>query len=257
MTQVQSDFLSAFNQFFELIPATTPELKRQVYILRYQVYALETGFERVEDCKSALDSQGELVHWEEDEYDPRSEHYLVLHRRTGIYAATTRMILPDPRDIGAPFPIELHCQLDRRITEPEARLSIGEISRFAVSKHFKRRLGEAGSIAGVAEDVEVYLQQDERRVLPHLSLGLLAAVVRIAHARRISHMYAVMEPALYRLLGRFGVVFETIGPTTDYHGMRTPCLITMDETMPNIHRACAPLWNLMTDNGRQCAGSWR
>lgn len=244
-----SDLIAAFNEYFELVHADTDALRRQVYLLRFQVYVLETGFEKEQDC-ICIDVAGNgRVCWEEDEFDPRADHYLVRHRRTGVYAATARLILPDARNLAAPFPIENHCRLDRPVRDADVRARLGEISRFAVSKVFKRRIGEAGSLAGVADNVDMYFEEHERRVLPHISLGLFAAVMRMAHSHGITHCYAVMEPALLRLLGRFGVIFNRVGPDVDYHGLRTPCLGTMDEALPNIRRVAPPVWDLITNRG--------
>jgi len=246
---MQHDLLTAFNQYFELVHADTDELRAEVFMLRYQVYVLETGFEAEADCKSGVDAGGHLIRWEEDEFDARSDHYLLRHRRTGVYAATARLILPESGAADAPYPIELHCKLDEQVNNLSLREHLGEISRFAVSKVFKRRLGEAGSIAGVASDIDVYFEDDERRVLPHISLGLFAAVLRMMHMHEVSHCYAVMEPALLRLLGRFGVVFKRIGPDVDYHGVRVPCLTTVNDSLPNIKRMAPPVWELMTNRG--------
>jgi N-acyl amino acid synthase of PEP-CTERM/exosortase system len=246
---MQQDLLSAFNQFFELVHADTDALRAEVFALRYQVYVLETGFETESDCKSGVDADGRAVRWEEDEFDARSDHYLLRHTRTGVFAATARLILPSQEAPEALFPIELHCKLEERVNNQEIRRHLGEISRFAVSKVFKRRLGESGSIAGVASDIDVYFDENERRVLPHISLGLFAAVMRMMHAHDVSHCYAVMEPALLRLLGRFGVLFKRIGPDVEYHGLRVPCITTVRDTLPNIRRMALPVWELMTNRG--------
>lgn len=236
------DLITAFDQYFELIHADSEALHDEVYRLRYQVYVLETGFERAEDCTHGL---------EQDRYDGRSDHYLLRHRRTGLYAATTRLILPDPDDPLADFPIERHCTFfeGSKVNDPAIRRRLAEISRFAVSKAFKRRIGEAGTLSGVADDVDIYFEEHERRILPHLSLGLFAAVIRMVHANGITHCYAVMEPALHRLIGRFGVIFNPIGPKADYHGLRIPCLGTVDEALPNIKRVARPVWDLITERG--------
>ncbi len=243
---MQHDLLTAFNEYFELVHADTDELRARVYQLRHQVYVLETGFESEADCHGGVDEQGRRILLEEDEFDPRSDHYLLRHRRTGIHAATTRLILPM---LDAPYPIEVHCALDAPVKEASMRAHLGEISRFAVSKAFKRRLGEAGSIAGVASDIEVYFGEHERRVLPHISLGLFAAVMRMAHEHRIAYCYAVMEPALVRLLGRFGVVFQRIGPDTEYHGVRVPCFTSANDVLPNIRQVAPQVWDLITNRG--------
>ncbi len=248
ITNMTTDLYAAFNQYFELIHADTDALRKEVYRLRYQVYVLETGFERPEDCPDELES---------DAYDWRSDHYLLRHRRTGIYAATARLILPDPDDPRSPFPIEQHCSLHAGtgVRDAQTRLRLGEVSRFAVSKEFKRRLGEPGTLMGLSDRAEIKFEQDERRILPHLSLGLFAVELRMLHMHGITHCYAVMEPALYRLIGRFGLIFHQIGPIADYHGQRVPCLGVVDEFLPNIKRVARPVWELMTDGGKYTCGT--
>ncbi|MFA5080990.1 MAG: PEP-CTERM/exosortase system-associated acyltransferase [Hydrogenophilaceae bacterium] len=248
------DLISALDRYFELVHATDDTLRMEAYRLRYQVYVLETGFERPDNCRIGIDQDGTPFSWEEDEFDWRSDHYLLRHRATGQYAATARLILPHPDDGSEPFPIEAHCELEQPVMDKAIRPRLGEISRFAVSKDFKKRRGEVGTLAGVAEDVERYFEEDERRVLPHLSLGLFAAVMRMVHAHDISHSYAVMEPALKRLLGRFGVVFDQIGPETEYHGLRVPCLITAKDALDHIKKASPPVWDLITNRGTLLAG---
>jgi len=116
---MQLDLLSAFNEYFELVHADTDELRAQVFQLRYQVYVLETGFEAEEDCRSRVAADGSVIRWEEDEFDARSDHYLLRHRRTGVYAATTRLILPESSTPAAPYPIELHCNLEEPLTDAQ------------------------------------------------------------------------------------------------------------------------------------------
>jgi len=231
--KMSPEFFEALHQYFELVHCDTDDLRMQAYQLRYQIYVLETGYERAADCRLAEDRQGRAVHLEQDEFDARSDHFLLKHRRTGLYAATARLILPSPLDSAAPYPIELHCPLDQPINDAGVRARLGEISRFAVSKEFKRRIGEMGTLSGVAENVENYFGNDERRVVPHISLGLIAAVMRMVEQHHITHCYAVMEPALVRLLSRFNLNFNRIGPDVEYHGIRVPCLATRDKVLSN------------------------
>lgn len=246
------DLITALNEYFELVHADTEDLRLQVYMLRYQVYVLETNFENHEDCETLRLRDGSTLYIERDEFDQHSDHYLLRHRRTGAYAATARLILPHPQDVMQPFPMERHCQFfpGQQIYDPYIRGRLSEISRFAVSKDFKRRLGEMGTQAGVAENVDAYFEPDERRVLPHISLGLFAAVMRMIYQHHLTHSYAVMEPALHRLIGRFGVIFNQVGPKTEYHGTRIPCLGSVDEALPNIKRVAPSVWDLITDRGR-------
>lgn len=250
-TQREGNLSEKFYQYFEILPADSEELLREVYHLRYQVYCVETGFESREDCMKVIDHGREF--WlETDEYDRRSQHYLVRHRRTGLFAATVRLVLPDAGDLMAPFPIEEHCSLDRPVRDTKLRRHLAEISRFAVSKDFKKRRGEQGSLAGVSDFTESYLnlKSDERRILPHMTVGLFAGIVRMTRAHDITHWYAVMEPALLRLLRLFGIRFLPIGPDIDYHGLRRPCLAEVDRVLPNIRKVNPEVWDLITDGGK-------
>ena len=245
----QIDLRAKFYEYFDLVPAASEALRREVYKLRYQVYCLETGFEHQEDCESVIED-GQKVYLERDVFDSRSEHYLVRHHRTGLYAATVRLVLPDPKDPGASYPIEGHCQLEDPVTDPNIRRHLAEISRFAVSKEFKKRRGERGTLAGIGEQTHIYFGEDERRILPHMTVGLFAAIVRMTRANDITHWYAVMEPALLRLLRLFGVRFVPIGPDVDYHGLRRPCLAEVDKVLPNMKKVNRAVWDLITECGR-------
>ncbi len=161
-----------------------------------------------------------------------------------------RLVLPDPEDPLASYPIEEHCVLDAPVTDPDVCRHLAEISRFAVSKEFKRRRGEAGTLAGVNPEPEIYFERDERRLLPHLTIGLFAGILRMARQENISHCYAVMEPALLRLLRLFGVRFTTIGPDVDYHGLRRPCLAKIDEMLAGILETEPAVWDLITEGGK-------
>lgn len=245
---MNNDLKAAFDHYFEMVHADTDALREEVFRLRYQVYVSETGFERAEDHPEGL---------ERDAFDPRADHYLLRHRRTGLYAATARMILPDAGNPSSRLPMELHCPIHpgAGIEDPSERMRLGEVSRFAVSKAFKRRLGEAGTAAGISEPCGVAFEADERRILPHISLGLLAVELRSMHKHGLIYCYAVMESALHRLISRFGLTFHPIGPLVDYHGQRLPCLGRVHEFLPNIKRVAPPLWDLMTDGGRYHCGT--
>src|SRR5699024_10093624 len=86
--------IDVFSNYFEIIPANTPQLLDAVYQLRYQVYCVETGFEDPKLYPQQL---------EMDEFDRYSVHSLLRHRQTGIYAGTVRLLLPR-MDIEKCFP---------------------------------------------------------------------------------------------------------------------------------------------------------
>lgn len=243
------DIAETFYRYFEVIEANTPDLVDQTYQLRYQVYCVENAFE---DPASFPD------HREIDEYDgSRSVYSVIRHRQQGVITATVRLVLANDADISAPFPIENNCaesfESAGLATHLLPRAHIAEISRFAVSKNFKRRLGEAGTVAGIGPESANYTADDPSqgaRVLPHLILGLFTAIVRMSAAKDVKVWYAVMEQPLLRLLTRFGIEFKPIGGLVDYHGLRQPCYGIINHVLAGIWEKRPDVWRMITDDGK-------
>lgn len=235
-----SNILEAFHEYFEMIPAVTKQLKIEVYRLRYQVYCLETGFEEQENCPNGLEA---------DEYDDNSVHYLIKHRKSNTFAATTRLILPDTKN-GTLFPLERYTQIDEiEKVRHIPRENLAEASRFCVSKEFKKRKYEAGTLAGIGENWEMSFTEDERRVFPHLTIALFACLVKMSDDHNIHYWYAAMEPALVRYFTTLGIYFVSIGPMVDYHGSRRPYMIKVSDLLDGVAKKNASLWEMMTNNG--------
>jgi len=247
------DLRKVFAKDFEVQVADTDKLRNESFHIRYQVYCVENPFE---DASRFPDK------CETDVYDRRAVHALIRHKPSGLPAATVRLVLPDPHNPAAPFPIETSCgvSVERVLANPGTvpRGSLAEISRFAVSKTFKRRVGEKDTIAGVSGDVDSYpnggvLEGDGKsyaRMFPHITLGLFQGIVSMSAEHGITHWYAVMEPSLFRLLTRFGIRFVPVGPLADYHGLRQPCFGVADEILSGIYDQRRDVWELITDGGR-------
>ncbi|MDH3979091.1 MAG: PEP-CTERM/exosortase system-associated acyltransferase [Gammaproteobacteria bacterium] len=241
-----SDLCDLFFQYFDVILDDQPGVIDEATRLRYQVYCIENDFEDA----SRFDDDREV-----DEYDRRSVHSVVRHRKLGVTAASVRLVLSDQECPEALFPIEENCAASLKacpsIFRGIPRNAIAEISRFAVSKDFKRRHGEAGNPAGVGPDPDRYLTPDlnRRRVIPHLILGLFAAIVKMSAEHHVTHWYAVMDVSLLRLLTRFGINFMPMGGQVDYHGLRQPCFGSVDEVLAGIWEKRPDIWRLITADG--------
>ena len=237
---------AVFDQYFEVESANSPTLRDIAYQLRYQVYCTETGFEDAA-CFPALREQ--------DTYDWHSTHSLLCHKASGEYAGTVRLILSDPDDVSQPFPIEAkaghHFDLSKVQPFRLPRRHVAEISRLAITRRFLSRVGDAGQRSGVAiADQNGFGQTDEHRRFPHVILGLYMAIVRMSAEHDISHWYAMMEPSLARLLQRFGIYFQAIGPVMHYRGQRQPYLGVVDDVLAGIHRMRPEIWAFLTENGK-------
>jgi N-acyl amino acid synthase of PEP-CTERM/exosortase system len=241
-----NNIIDVFNQYFEMVPAISDELKNEVYKLRYQVYCIEngdkTGFKNPVDHPEGI---------EFDEYDSHSSHYLIRHRKGGNFMATTRLILPDVRNLKKPFPIEINSQIDNvNLLKTMSRHNLAELSRFCVSKEFRRRKNEQHLLTTNDADSEGAFAQEEKRSSSHLTLALFACAIKMSSENNIHYWYAIMEPALERVFSTLGIHFVGIGPLVDYHGMRRPCMIKVDDLLDSVAKKDLNYWNMLTNNGQ-------
>lgn len=237
-----NSFIDTFNEYFDMVPAVSDELKNEVYKLRYQVYCLETGFAKIDAHPNGIES---------DEFDNNSIHYLIRHRKSNSYAATTRLILPNISNKDNLFPIEEHTEFyNDDILKNIPRDNLAEVSRFCVSKEFKRRKKEIGTLTGIDSDWEQDITEDERRVFPHITIALISCLIKISDENGIYYWYAVMEPALIRFLSSLGIYFVSIGPITDYHGKRQPCMIKVSDLLVGVANKNPILWDMITNKGK-------
>lgn len=236
-----NNIIDVFNEYFEMIPAVADDLKSEVYNLRYQVYCIENEFLNSEHYPDDL---------EFDDYDQQSIHYLIRHRKSGDYAATTRLVLPDTNDPEKLFPLELHCEIDNAaVMQPINRKHLAEVSRFCVSKAFKKRKNEAHTLTGTDADWQDHFTLDERRTFPHITLALIACCIKASHENDIHYFYATMEPSLIRFLSALGINFIKIGPLVDYHGKRLPAVIKITDMLDCVAGKNLDIWNLLTNKG--------
>jgi N-acyl amino acid synthase of PEP-CTERM/exosortase system len=219
--------VALFRRHLTVAEANSAALLDRVFRLRYQVYCIERGFENAAHYPDGR---------ERDRDDGRSSHFLVLDRATGSAMGTVRLILPRPDDdlpvfrllgsSGAGF------ALPQRTT--------AEVSRFAVAKASRRRLEEVWRRGG-----------GRRTALPLVTFGLIEAVVMMSAIGGITHIVAMMEPALLRLLRRLGIEFHPIGSLVEHHGLRQPGWAAMAPLVDRVKECRRDLWELATDAGRR------
>lgn len=237
LESAEETLLQKYNKYFYSCAADTPELLTQSLMIRFQVYCLEHGFENPDDHPDGREA---------DEYDPRSVHSLLLHRETKNPVGTVRLVLHDPKAPQDSFAMQ-------RVFEPGdldyANLfpikTTGEVSRFSISKNFRRRQGD-GDYAESADNNRSFA----KRSGPLLSLGLIQALVRMTVEQGITHWCAMMEPKLLRMLAGFGIYFEPLGPPVEFHGLRQPCYNHVDTLLKRCHYERPDYHEVITDGGR-------
>lgn len=199
------------NRFRFITISNNEPLINDVYRLRYKVYCDEWGFEKPEDHSGGL---------EIDQYDAQSVHIGALLKETGLLIGTIRIILHS--NMG--FPIEKHCHIEKDLSWLD-KARIGEISRLAVSKDYRRRAVDKLLYNDGQELVErdFFHDQDERRKNEFLIImGLYICMYKESLALGLTHWYALMARGLYILLSRTGIDFQQAGPQLEYHGVRIP-----------------------------------
>ena len=209
-----------------------------IYKLRYQVYCTECGFEKPEDHPGGM---------ERDEFDDVATHFCAFDRNSKEIIGTVRIILPSEKN----FPIYKHFTLDQEVVGSIDGSKIGEISRLAISKDFRRRAIDKALYAENEVDIKdkkVYRQR-RRQFELFLVAGLYHCIYLESLALGLTHWYAVMAKGLYCLLQSHGSVWHPIGPIQDYHGWRRPYIAEIAETVKStaLHSpefsAPPPGWN--------------
>lgn len=243
---ISEDVSTIFNSVFNVELAMSPEAINEVFEVRYQVYCIDRPFE---DPDCFVDKR------EHDEYDPRSTHALIRHRITRDSVAAVRLVMAGDHPEQADFPMEDHCihRMSPRAQDAFAnapRERVAEISRMAVSREFRRRLNEGDSASGVSDLVCYSDAENGKRAMPYISLGLFSAILQMSVRHGITHWMAVMEPAQLRLLKRFGVEFDHVGPVLEYHGRRRPAFTEAASLIEGIKKRRPDVWSLITDAGR-------
>lgn len=217
---------------FEQVDASSA--LNESYALRHQVYCTERGFLPASAYPSGL---------EIDEYDQCSSHFAGFHKAGGM-AGTVRLI-------ETPFeqlPLSKKCIVDKDSLPSGIRKdNIGEISRLAVSKTFRRRIVD-GILPDIKDSagIESSAPAQRRRNCPELVLGIYKILYHHSRQKGIDYWFAAMESSLAKLLNRFHFEFRPIGPEIDYYGPVRPYIAVLSELERNVHAQSPELfWSFM------------
>lgn len=221
-----------YYRYFEAMPVFSPELKERLYRLRYNVYCAERQI-----LDPALYPDG----LERDSFDVRAAHSVLLYRPSGQIAGTIRVLFPDG---AVPLPTFAACSAMSGMLGGHTSV---ELSRFAIARDFRRRWvdGNYGSVTFADRRTD-----DNRRLVPHVGLGLFREALASVQGRSVTHVVALMEPALLRTLEHLGLHFAPVGELVDYHGIRQPCFAKIESLLRRMKLEKPEIWDFVTDRGR-------
>jgi len=237
-TSDPSGLMETYNRYFYYRIARTPDDIAAAHRLRYEVYCEETGFLPKEEHPDGL---------ERDEYDGHSVQSVLFYRPMNLPAGTVRVVRPIPDAEGCALPARLAAPGLNLLPEkilPRART--GEISRFSIHAGFRKRQND-GLYATIHDP---HTGGDPRRVLPHMTLGLMTSIFEIALETNLTHLCAIIDPALLRMLRMLGLRFEAVGPLVEFHGPRQPVFAPLKQLIDGVERDFPEVHAVITAGGR-------
>ena len=189
--------------FYEVIPGT-PDFEDYLEA-RYLVFCEELG--RV-DAPGIFSSRGRPI--ETDEYDASSRHFIARHKGTGLLAGFMRIIMPNEHGLN----VAQRYVIERPLPYASATDDkIGEISRLAVTPHFRRRPSDEGKSGQGDPESEMTLKTEgPRQHQPELVLGMYREVYQLCRQTGLDYCMAAMDNLFSRLLIRLGFPFVAVGP---------------------------------------------
>lgn len=230
-----------FDQFFEIMPATTDALREQVFRVRHRVYCEELQWEPVRP--NGLES---------DDYDEQSLHILLRSRHLDEFVGCIRLIRCSEYFPSNPLPFEQACAetLDHRLMENLAlgRDNIAEVSRLAVDSRFRRRQGEQHRPVAISDDDYGNLRRPR---FPYIPVGLYLGMLEAARLHGIDTLFMLTEPWLAGHFRRLGVRLEPIGGPIEHRGQRIPSMLSVPVTIRSLHLLVRPLFNGLAEKVRK------
>lgn len=212
-----------FQRDFQIKRAQSPAEQLQCFRLRHQVYCEELGFEPTNPLAI-----------EQDHYDSRASHYLLQHRQSDSLAGTMRMVYCRRPDESLPFTRYFQAGFCNPALEPAAFAhdNICELSRLALASDFRRQPQAHNPALNQLNPLQVKQSQSHYR---YLAAGLYLAALEQACNEGIGHAYALVAPALARMLNRVGFQFQQISHAVELNGSRAAYYLDVNSS---LHTLC-------------------
>lgn len=210
-----------FESQFSVVFADSDELKQVAYSIRHHVYGEDLGSESPMLPDNAA-----------DKYDSFAYHLLLLHRPSGLYAGTIRLITP--RQISQQLPVQslgLRKYWLTDVAEKQPNQScISEVSKLAVAAEFSKRESDKDPLSQTLNAIEDQaFAIGAHRDFPKITMGLCLASVSLARQLFHDHIYAVMPPVLYHKLHGYGLLFEQVSQVFERRGAKAVYRLNLDQ----------------------------
>jgi N-acyl amino acid synthase of PEP-CTERM/exosortase system len=211
---------------FEAQVVTSPELKKEVFKIRHQVYCEEFAFERI-------NAQAMEV----DEFDEHSIFSMIKHKPSGLYTSCVRVVKIYQQQ--QRLPVEKFfldaISLKDYLPENFPRDQICEVSRLAVTARFRRILTRDFINMAIAAGQSNNSPAPQYPLYPFISIGLYMAAGVVALNSGAKHIYALMEPKFARYMRFMGIYFKQLGEPIEHQGYRAVYYISAEVFFQSLH----------------------
>lgn len=229
--------LSKFSNDYNFFLAKNNDEKNKALLLRHEVFLQEFKYEMHED---------QTQNYETDEHDDSAIHCLIEHKRSGLLAGCMRLVFPSSSSTQKhhKLPVEItgNKKLNHDTLHPSKmpRLQTCEVSRLAISRHFRSR-------SKTKDQLNITLRPDnfsieETETFPLIAIGLFLCTYSLVGLSGRRHVFAMMEPRLPRLLSLSGFNFTQVSETIEYHGTRYAYYIDHAKAEKEMHEDLMPLY---------------
>lgn len=219
-----------FSNHFELVRATTPELKEVAHRLRYRIYCEENPFESRDQHPSGL---------EQDRFDSHAHHVLLRHRGTGEGEASFIGVIRVVSSSGRPgdcFPVQ--SAICHPFFNDVCHLRhYCEISRLGVVEAFRK-------------------QHRTSFVMPGLSLsnlapiGLIRGAVEESLRQGVGNAVLIVKDNLRQSLARIGVShYQALGEPVEHKGLRQALAVNYADNFRSARLKCPRVWEIISCDG--------
>lgn len=232
------DLGEGFRSHFDILPAIDETARNQVYAVRHEVYCEDLGYE-----------PARANHRETDEYDRHSVHCLLRTTDdTHTLVGCTRLILARPEDPDYPFPFEVACRdnLDRHTIDSRKlpRDHIGEVSRLAVRRMYRRRRGEKHTDSALKKrDFGTPLHPR----FPFIPVSLYLGAMALADRYGIEKVFVLTEARLATHLAHLGFDIQQIGPAVEMRGARVPSVVDIPASIVGVRSLIRSIWDTVRE----------
>jgi len=179
----------------------------KAFRFRYEIFCEEKNF---------FDGESLYGPMETDLFDEYSLHFGAFDQ-FGDIKGYARLVCHSENG----YPMQRLCPYEITGAKDFIGESSAEVSRLAITKDFrsfyqKSSMGNTGA-ANNKNDTDLY-------IAPQIQFGLFRMICAACLQLDITHVFAVMEPFLYKRLLRFSLKFKAIGDEFENHGKVFPFL---------------------------------